>query len=60
MTPSTDWKLVRWEAVKGVANNDFTRVVMLIPIAGYLILFNDEITGMASFDSLAGVGDADT
>lgn len=59
MTPSTDWKLVRWEAVKGVANNDFTRVVMLIPIAGYLILFNDEITGMASFDSLAGVGGAD-
>ena len=59
MTPSTDWKLVRWETVKGVANNDFTRVVMLIPIAGYLILFNDEITRMASFDSFAGVGGAD-
>lgn len=48
MKPSTDWKGVRWESVKGVANNDFTRVVALIPIAGYLILFNDEIAGMAS------------
>ncbi|MEP4194584.1 MAG: hypothetical protein ABJL99_03010 [Aliishimia sp.] len=59
MKPSTDWKGLRWESVKGVANNDFTRVVALIPIAGYLILFNDEIVGMASFDALAGVGEAD-
>lgn len=59
MKVSTDWKGVRWEAVKGVANNDFTRVVMLIPIAGYLILFNDEVAGMASFDALAGVVEVD-
>ncbi|QXT41157.1 hypothetical protein [Gymnodinialimonas ceratoperidinii] len=59
MKTSTDWKGVRWESVKGVANNDFTRVVALIPVAGYLILFNDEIAAMASFDSLAGVGEAD-
>lgn len=59
MKPSTDWKCVRWETVKGVANNDFTRIVALIPIAGYLILFNDEIAGMASFDALAGVGEAE-
>lgn len=52
----TDWKVVRWETVKAVANNDFTRVVGLIPIAGYLILFNDEIVGMLSFNALAGVG----
>lgn len=58
MKPSTDWKGVRWETVKGVANNDFTRVVALIPVAGYLILFNDEIAGMVSFDALAGVGEA--
>lgn len=54
-----DWKIVRWETVKGVASNDFTRVVGLIPIAGYLILFNDEIAGMLSFDALAGVAGAD-
>ena len=50
-----DWRFVRWDFVKGIANNDFTRVVGLIPIAGYLILFNDEIAVMASFDTLAGV-----
>lgn len=59
MEPSTDWKFIRWETVKGVANNDFTRVVVLIPIAGYLILFNDEIAAMVSFDTLAGVGEPD-
>ena len=58
MKPSTEWKGLRWEAVKGVANNDFTRVVALIPVVGYLILFNDEIAGMVSFDALAGVGEA--
>lgn len=55
MKPRTDWKGVRWETVKVVANNDFTRVVALIPVVGYLILFNDEIVGMVSFDALAGV-----
>ncbi len=54
-----DWKIVRWDFVKGVANNDFTRVVALIPVAGYLILFNDEIVRMASFNALAGVGEDD-
>ena len=57
MKSRTDWKGVRWESVKGVANNDFTRVVSLIPVAGYLILFNDEIAGMVSFDAIAGVGE---
>ena len=60
MKPRTDWKGLRWESVKAVANNDFTRVTGLIPIAGYLILFNDEIAGMVSFDALAGVGEAES
>lgn len=57
MKQSMDWKIVRWNFVKGIANNDFTRVVGLIPVAGYLILFNDEIARLASFDALAGVGE---
>ena len=60
MEPNTDWKIIRWETVRGVAKNDFTRVVVLIPIAGYLILFNDEIARMVSFDTLAGVGETDS
>jgi len=55
MKQETDWKIVRWDFVKGIENNDFTRIVGLIPVAGYLILFNDEIARLASFDVLAGV-----
>jgi len=57
--PSLDWKIVCWDSVKGIANNDFTRVVSLIPIIGYLILFNDKIADIASFNTLAGVGEDD-
>ncbi|WP_242494351.1 hypothetical protein [Loktanella sp. IMCC34160] len=47
--------MFRWDFVRGIADNDFTKVVLLIPVAGYLILFNDEIARLASFDVLAGV-----
>jgi len=57
MKQSMDWKILRWDFIKGIANNDFTRVIGLIPVAGYLILFNDEIARLASFDALAGVGE---
>lgn len=50
-----DWRLIQWRAVKAVANNDVSRVIGLVPLAGYLILFNDEIAGLTSFDTLAGV-----
>jgi hypothetical protein len=50
-----DWQLVQWRAVKAVASNDLSRVMGLIPLAGYLILFNDEIATLASFDAFAGV-----
>ena len=59
MKISTGWKLLHWNAVKAIANNNFTRIVGLIPIAGYLILFNDEIAHLATFNSLAGVGKDD-
>ena len=55
METKTDWRVLRWNYVKSIASKDFTRVVGLIPIAGYLILFNDEIVSMASFNTLAGV-----
>lgn len=59
MKTSADWKVIRWDAVKGLADNGFTRVVLLIPIAGYLILFNDQISSILSFDALAGVREGD-
>lgn len=50
-----DWKLTQWQSVERVANNDLTRVVALVPIIGYLILFNDQIAEIASFRMIAGV-----
>jgi hypothetical protein len=50
-----DWQLLQWRAVKAIANNDLSRVMGLVPLAGYLILFNDEIASLASFDAFAGV-----
>lgn len=52
---SEDWRVIQWRAVKAVANNDVSRLIGLVPLAGYLILFNDEIAGLTSFDTLAGV-----
>lgn len=51
----TDWHIMQWSFIKGLANNDLSRVIGLVPLAGYLILFNDEIARLASFDTLAGV-----
>ncbi|EEE35134.1 conserved hypothetical protein [Rhodobacteraceae bacterium KLH11] len=51
----SDWKFMQWQSVERVANNDLTRVVALVPIIGYLILFNDQIAEIASFRLIAGV-----
>lgn len=51
----SDWKFTQWQSVERVANNDLTRVVALVPIIGYLILFNDQIAEIASFRKMAGV-----
>jgi hypothetical protein len=53
---TSDWRIAHWSSVKGVASNDLTRIVGLIPLVGYLILFNDEIAKFISFDMIAGVG----
>lgn len=45
----------QWQSVERVANNDLTRVVALLSIIGYLILFNDQIAETASFRMIAGV-----
>ncbi len=45
----------QWPFIEKIANNDLTRIVGLIPLVGYIILFNDEISEMISFDNIAGV-----
>lgn len=51
----SDWKIAQWNFVEKVANNELARIVGLVPLVGYLILFNDEIAGIASFSIIAGV-----
>jgi hypothetical protein len=51
----SDWKIAQWHYVERVVNNDLARIVGMIPLVGYLILFNDEIADMASFRAIAGV-----
>lgn len=55
MKCKSDWRFVQWYMVKRVANNDLTRIIGLIPLVGYLILFNDEIANIVSFNTIAGV-----
>lgn len=59
MNLKSDWRFVRWNYVKSIASNDLTRVIVLVPLAGYLILFNDQIASMASFETIAGVNKND-
>lgn len=51
----SDWSITKWDSVERIANNDLARIVGLVPLVGYLILFNDEIAGIASFNTIAGV-----
>ena len=51
----SDWKIAQWYSVEKIASNDLARIVGFVPIIGYLILFNDEIAGIASFKTIAGV-----
>ncbi|WP_170337317.1 hypothetical protein [Ruegeria arenilitoris] len=45
----------QWQSVERVTNNYITRVVALLSIIGYLILFNDQIAEKASFWMISGV-----
>lgn len=50
-----DWKIFQWSFVKSVASNDLSRIVGIVPLAGYLILFNDEVAKIITFNTIAGV-----
>lgn len=46
---------IRWDFIEKIANNELSKLVVFIPIAGYLILFNDKFTDALTFDFIAGV-----
>jgi hypothetical protein len=51
----SDWEIAQWSFVEKIASNDLTRVIGLIPLVGYIILFNDELAELASFGTIGGV-----
>lgn len=53
---NADWRVLRWDSVNKIANNDLSRIIGFIPLAGYLILFNDEVASIVSFNTIAGAG----
>ncbi|NIY80417.1 hypothetical protein HCZ23_13200 [Celeribacter sp. HF31] len=50
-----DPAFLQWPFIEKLANNDLSRIIGIIPLVGYIILFSDEISGLISFNAIAGV-----
>ena len=48
---------LRWDFLEKIAGSEISKIVGVIPIAGYLILFNDGLADAISFDKIAGITD---
>ncbi len=46
---------VTWPFLEKLAGNQLSKIIGFVPIAGYLILFNDGLAEVMSFDRIAGV-----
>lgn len=46
--------LFYWSTVKKVASNDLTKIIGIVPVVGYLILFNDSILDKIQFNTITG------
>lgn len=46
---------LRWDFIEKVASNELSRLIGIIPVAGYLILFNDALVDKLSFRVMAGL-----
>ena len=60
ITSRPEARVFQWDFIETFANNDLSKIVGIIPIAGYLILFNDALIQSVSFDELAGVSTEDS
>ena len=50
---------LQWRFLNSFANNEVARIVVVVLIAGYLILFKDGVAELLSFDRLAGISSSD-
>lgn len=46
---------LRWDFIEKIANNELNKLVLLIPVFGYLLLFNDSFVEALAFNRIAGV-----
>ena len=53
-TDISEYNFLRWSAIQKLASNEISKVIGLIPLAGYLILFNDSLADAIGFDQIAG------
>lgn len=45
---------LQWQSVSALSNNHVSRVAAMIPVIGYLLLYNDQIADALEFSALAG------
>lgn len=46
---------LRWDFIEKIADNEISKIVGIVPLVGYLILFNDSLLDTLSFSDFAGV-----
>jgi len=49
-----EYFLFQWQFISSAARNDLSRIIAVVPIVGYLILFNDYVAETLQFNVLAG------
>ena len=55
----SDPQILRWDFLENLANNQLSKVIGLVPIVGYIILFNDKIVDLATFNQFVGANSAE-
>ncbi|WP_299671802.1 hypothetical protein [uncultured Roseobacter sp.] len=60
----SEWKsehrLLQWPFIKAFAGSEFVKFAAVIPVVGYIIIFNDSVVGSLSFLRIAGVDETDS
>ncbi|MEC8293565.1 MAG: hypothetical protein VX083_08725 [Pseudomonadota bacterium] len=50
---SSEPRFLQWQSVSALSNNHISRVAAMIPVIGYLLLYNDQIADALEFTTLA-------
>ena len=56
MNFTKDFFFLQWDFLEKISNNQLSKLIGIVPLVGYLILFNDEMAEFISFDYIVGRG----